>query len=265
MNSSPYISGDSIASLTDYIAYGRFRNRKLNLVKLASAKSIFVYGDLLDKFLNESKGYVNAHTLVTGNSDQNFTKPILLPKSIKRWICQNNAMPKQRGLYTLPIGIENLRLGKAGLKKYFKKFREDAVHDKVLVPPMSPSNLVRTKVIFEALQKPKFFVVENKLLNEQNYFNLTRKYRFVFCCEGNGFENHRIWETLYQGSFPVLLETDWSKSLKYLNLPILYVSSLASINHDLLAKFYENHKNFDPRTTESLWTPYWRKLITLEE
>lgn len=264
-NSSPYISGDSIASLTDYIAYGRFRNRKLNLVKLASAKSIFVYGDLLDKFLNESKGYVNAHTLVTGNSDQNFTEPILLPKSIKRWICQNNGMPEQHGLYTLPIGIENLRLGRAGLTKYFKKYRENAVHDKVLIPPMSPTNLVRTKVIFEALQKPKFFVVERKLQSEQDYFNLTRKYRFVFCCEGNGFENHRIWETLYQGSFPVLLETNWSKSLKYLNLPILYVTSLTKINLDLLAKFYEAHKNFDPSTMESLWTPYWRKLITLEK
>jgi hypothetical protein len=264
-NSSPYISGDSIASLTDYIAYGRFQNKKLNLAKLSRAKSIFVYGDLLDKFLTESKGYVNAHTLVTGNSDKNFTKPILLPKSIKLWLCQNNAIPKQRGLYTLPIGIENLRLGRAGLTNYFKKYGEDAVHDKVLVPPMGPTNLVRAKVIFEALQKPKYFVVEKKLLCERDYFHLTRKYRFVFCCEGNGFENHRIWETLYQGSFPVLLETNWSKSLKYLNLPILYVSSLASINLELLEKFYETHKNFDPSTTESLWTPYWRKLIALEE
>jgi len=265
MNSAPYVSGDSIAAMTDYIAYGRFRNKKLNIVKLTRAKSIFVYGDLLNKFLIESKGYVNAHTLVTGNSDKNFTEPVMLPKSIRLWLCQNNAILKQRGLYTLPIGIENLRLGRAGLPNYFKKYDKDAVLNKVLVPPMGPTNSVRAKVIYEALQKPKIFVVEKNLLSEQNYFSLTRKYRFVFCCEGNGFENHRIWETLYQGSFPVLLETNWSKSLKYLKLPILYVSSLASINLKLLAKFYETHKYFDPSTTECLWTPYWRKLITLEK
>jgi len=264
-NSSPYISGDSISELTDYIAYGRFRNKKLNLRKLSKAKSIFVYGDLLDKFLIESKGYVNARTLVTGNSDKNFIKQVTLPKSIKLWLCQNNAMPNKYGVKTLPIGIENLRLGRAGLTNYLKKHREDVILNKVLVPPMSPTNPVRINVIFEALKNPKIFVVEKNLLPEQAYFNLVRKYRFIFCCEGNGFENHRIWETLYQGSFPVLLETNWSKSLKYLNLPILYVSSLESINSKLLKKFSETHSHFDPSMTETLWTPYWNKLISNQE
>jgi hypothetical protein len=41
-NNSPFISGDSIASLCDYVAYGRNKTDRLNLDKIRAAKSIFI-------------------------------------------------------------------------------------------------------------------------------------------------------------------------------------------------------------------------------
>jgi len=260
-NNSPYISGDSIASLTDYVAYGKFKNKKLNLRKLKRAKSVFVYGDMLNKFLKEGIGYINAHTIVTGNSDENFTELISMPNSVKLWLCQNNEISSENWISTLPIGIENIKLGRTGLKHYYKKHDSSATVNKILIPPMSPSNEIRTRIILQALQKPEIFDVKKQILPVKDYFNLTRKYRFIFACEGNGFENHRIWETLYQGSFPVLIESKWSRTLKYLNLPILYVTNLNEINAQTLLSFAKLHENFDPNTTECLWTPFWQKLI----
>lgn len=258
---SPYISGDSIASLTDYIAYGPFKNRKLNLFKTKRARSIFVPGDMLQRFLIESDGYLRASTLVTGNSDANFVQPIVIPESIKLWLCQNNGMPQKEGVLTLPIGIENLRLGRTGIPHYYKRHEPDAIVNKVLVPPMSNTNPIRVQVVLNAKAMPDLFDVRTQLLNEVEYFTLTRKFKFIFSCEGNGFENHRIWETLYQGSFPVVLKTPWSWSLRYLNLPILYVSNLEEITPSKLEKFAKSHINFSPESTPTLWTPYWKRLI----
>lgn len=259
---NPFISGDSIAQLTDYIAYGKFKNKKLDIPRLQNARSVFVYGDLLNQFLEEGGQYITATTLVTGNSDTNFVQPITLPPSIKLWLCQNNAMPKREGLYTLPIGIENIKLGRAGLPKYFKSHYPDAIVNKVLVPPMSPTNKFRSHAVLTAMERPQIFHVERQMLPEAKYFDLTRRYRFILACEGNGFENHRIWETLYQGSFPVLVKTSWSLSLSYLNLPILYVADLKDITDELLYEFAANNARFVPENAECLWTPYWKSLIT---
>ena len=258
---SPFISGDSIASLCDYVGYGRNKSKRLELDKIRAAKSIFIPGDKFIEFLGVAGEHINARTLVTGNSDQNFTEPVELPSSVSLWLCQNNGISNSEKVRTLPIGIENLRLGRSGLAKYFKPHRDTASINRVLVPPMSPTNSIRLTTIFEATKRPDVFEVRRTLLAEREYFSMTRDFRFIFCCEGNGFENHRIWETLYQGSFPVMFNSSWSNSLKYLRLPILYIDSLDEINTDLLQEFADKNSNFMPNTLETLWIPYWRRII----
>lgn len=259
---SPYISGDSIAKLTDYEVYGRHRNRKLSIRRLRNAKSIFVPGDLLAQFLEESKNFpIKARVLVVGNSDQNFDIDVKIPDTITLWLCQNNAIQPRPGLATLPIGLENLKLGRAGKPKYFKKFKEDAIVDRVLVPPMSPSNKIRINAVFYASQNPQIFDVRKNLMHESEYFAMTQNYRFVLCCEGNGYENHRIWETLYQGSFPVLLRTKWSASLIYLGLPILFIDKFEDLTKNMLLEFADKNAHFDPKATKELWVPYWKQII----
>ena len=261
-SSFPFISGDTIASLTDYIAYGKLKNEKIDLEKIAKAKSVFVPGDMLTRFLVESEGCLGADTLVTGNGDQNFENVFQVPKSIKLWLCQNNGMPPRDGLLTLPIGLENLRLGRINLKHYLQQREFNAVNNKVLIPPMSPSNLIRHKVVFESMLRPNIFDVEKKMLPLNEYFSKAKRYHFIFCCEGNGFDTHRLWETLYQGSFPVMLESNWSLSLKYLKLPILYVKTLEEINIEKLTIFSNEHANYNPVKLDSLWIPYWKSIIS---
>jgi len=259
---APFISGDSIASLTDYYVYGKNGNRPLSLRKLRRSKSVFVNSHRLLEFLEEIEDFeLDEITLVTGNSDLNFTEVYELPNQIKLWLCQNNAMPDRHNLFTLPIGIENMRLGRLGLPKWYGPKDKNSIQDKILVPPMAPTNPSRFLAVEHARNNSNLFDVFTDYLFEDEYFNLTRRYSFILCCEGNGFENHRIWETLYQDSFPVMMRTPWANSLEYLNLPILFVDSLDELTHETLAKFATANSEFNSKDCPQLWTPFWKSLI----
>ena len=260
--SAPFISGDSIASLTNYYVYGKNGNKPLNLKKLRKSKSVFVNSHKLVEFFSEIEGFeLGEITLVTGNSDLNFIEAHDLPDEIMLWLCQNNAMPDKDNLVTLPIGIENVRLGRLGLPKWYSAKNKNCIQDKILVPPMAPTNPSRFLAVELAKSNPKLFDVFTDYLFEDDYFNLTHKYSFVLCCEGNGFDSHRLWETLYQDSFPVMVRTPWAKSLEYLNLPILFVDSLDELTHETLAKFVSANSDFSSKNCPQLWTPFWKSLI----
>jgi len=260
-SNSPYVSGDSIGALADYVVFGRNKNRKVSIRRLNQARTIFVPGEKLYDLLENYGHEIKATCLITGNSDENFTISPNLPDSVKLWLCQNNAIRDSKVVKTLPIGIENRRLGRNGFPGLYKKSYSSASISRVLVPPMSPTNPIRTEIILQALKKPEIFDVHTKLIPEKEYFDLTRRYKFILCCEGNGFENHRIWETLYQESFPILLRTNWSTSLQYLNLPILFVDSIDDIDLKLLEDFYHQNSSFLPHLTPALWIPFWDRLI----
>jgi hypothetical protein len=216
---------------------------------------------MLIDFLKQYSQHINARTIVSGNSDQNFPEPPNLPKTVTLFLCQNLAFTEIKQAHTLPIGLENLRLGRSGRPKYHKFQGRNQIVDRVLVPPMSPTNPVRLRVLEEVRLIPKLFDSPLEYLNEKDYFALTKKYKFILALEGNGYENHRIWETLYQGSIPVMLNTPWSHSLKEYGLPILFVDSISEISSDVLLNFYRSHGDFIPEELEILWTPFWSAAI----
>lgn len=258
---TPYLSGDSIAVLTDYVVGGVSGSEQISQEMVTHAKSIFVRGEQLAPFLKEYGDSITAKVLVTGNSDKNFEQHTSLPESIKLWLCQNNAVGEDSRIKTLPIGLENLRLGRTGQIKYHKLYSKEKIRDSVLVPPMSPTNEIRRRVI-QQIQNPRNeFTVSNSLLDENSYFELVRRYQFILCCEGNGFDTHRLWETLYQGSFPVVLRTKWSSTLESLRLPILYIDNLDEINEKILKEFWMQHFPFNPTTEDCLWVSFWEHLI----
>jgi len=277
--SSPYLSGDLFATMVDYAPWRSKKHLltealrglllreskdfepRINLRRLASANSIFIPSHEIGSFVQKYQEHINAKVIVCGNSDFNFTEIPLMPNSVKICILQNSAISDGQKIFTLPIGLENLSLGRAGIKRFHKNLNSHSIYDRILIPPMSPTNKERYNALIWGRENPSIADTFFTLLPIEQYFDLAARYKFVFCSEGNGFENHRIWESLYQGSFPVLLKTAWSESLSNLGLPILYVGSYAEITSNLLHNFYESNKDFDPSACGWLWGPTWKKLI----
>jgi hypothetical protein len=261
-DNSPFISGDSFAKVTDYHVYGRSKSSNLDLIKLKSARSLFIPGDKFRNFIDENFDYINARVLIVGNSDENFDDPISLPSSVSLCLLQNSTISDRETIFTLPIGLENRRLGRAGNPHLYKSDSSTVLVTKVYVPPMSPTNPIRKKVLSEILAASSdCFVIDSDYVEIRQYIENVRKFRFILCLEGNGYENHRIWEALYLGVYPVVLETPWSKSLDYLGLPILYISDISEITEGRLKEFSQAHSNFRPDEMECLWIPFWEKWI----
>lgn len=258
---SPFISCDSFASEADYIAYGLNGKKRIIKRKLKNANILFVTTDKLEQLITHYGHLIKASVILTGNSDYNITKLINLPKSVKVVFAQNCAITAPNNFRLLPIGIENLRNGRSGLKRFHTKEPAQQIHNKIYFPPMAPTNFKRYEILKKVIQNKKYFVIDRHYKDEVNYFKNVKKYKFIFCCEGNGFDVHRIWESLYQGSFPVMLRSKWVGNLAKLNLPILIINDIHEINEKLLVNFLKEFKNFDPANEEKLWIEYWRNLF----
>jgi hypothetical protein len=261
---SPFLSGDSFASLTDYVAFGRNGTSKFDADKAMQAKSIFVKSHMLEKLEAEGRKIgIKPDVIVSGNSDRNFVRPRPQPLDCRLWLCQNNAIKSTSALRTLPIGLENMRLGRLGQKKFYlePERKTNFKSTKILVPPMKPTNPQRLTAVARALKYPKLYDVRREYLGPEAYFRSLKEFQFVLCLEGNGFENHRIWECLYLQIFPVVIASPWSLTLRDLGLPILFIDSIDAVTPRQLDEFLEHHADFRSEETEVMWTPYWKSLI----
>lgn len=250
-----HISIDSFAQLADYHVYGRSGQEILDKVKSVNTRILFVNSDRFNQidFVNFPKLKV----VISGNSDTNLN----MPTNIKLFLLQNCSI-STKNIKTLPIGLENKRTGRySNLTHFTVKIKREKFNPKILVPPMSNTNPIRSIAVTRALELPEIYDVKTGYLHEKEYFKLIRNYQFLLCLEGNGYENHRIWEALYLGIFPVLLRTKWSATLDYLKLPILLIDDLSKITHEELYKFWSANLKFNPDATPQLWLNYWKDLI----
>lgn len=261
ITNKPYLSGDSVASICDYVVPFPIKNVKKIRLKISKSKSIFLNGHNFFEVFNVAEDLLPGKVLFSGNSDQNFTDNKYFENQLIEFFCQNFALNGLPNVKTLPIGIENIRLGRSGFKRLHKGLSQFKSYERVLVPPMSPTNASRMEVVTLAKSRPGSFDVMTGFLPTKVYFRIAREYKFIFACEGNGFDTHRLWEILYQNSFPVVLRTDWSQTLEWLDLPILYVDSVLDVNPVLLQDFLAKNQHFTAEKSPQLWIPYWKDMI----
>ena len=70
---------------------------------------------------------------------------------------------------------------------------------------------------------------------------LMRKSLFVPCPAGNGLDTHRIWESLFLGSVPIILQKDAFSALE--GWPVLTVKSwqeVSELSRHKIEKLYES-------------------------
>ncbi len=100
--------------------------------------------------------------------------------------------------------------------------------------------------------------IENSIDGRMQFLREIRSSKFVFCPRGNGIDTHRIWETLYMGSIPIV-KYENSHHL-FTDLPILFIKDWNEINEELLNKKYEEIINKD-WNLDKLKISYWKKFI----
>lgn len=253
----PYLSQKNFRNLADFEILDAHKIETIS--RLRASQILFINSDQLDSVLEKHFHDISASVLITGNSDANMTHMRILPKSVKLWLSQNSTLPQSLSHRTIPIGIEDASFGRLGLKFHYQ-FVGGHRKQKVFVPAMSPTNEVR--VITRKLTTNEIFEVSDTYLNPFQYSKKIRAFQFTLCLEGNGFENHRIWETLYLNAFPVMLRTSFSENLKSLGLPILLIDDIQDVSLKLLSSHATDNSDFRAAHFNLLWMPYWKNLIS---
>ena len=95
-------------------------------------------------------------------------------------------------------------------------------------------------------------------INFDNYLSNIYNHKFILSPIGGGFESHRLWESLYVGSIPVV-----RRNINYSffeKLPICFVDEWDEITEDFLLSEYDRIMSLD-WDLQLLSMKYWIERI----
>jgi hypothetical protein len=261
-NSSPYISGDAFADLCDFV-YNPPRWREFNrAVLISEAKAIYCKSHELQEMLDKHSGEISARVIVCGNSDFEFhSLPSGIPKSIRALFLQNSFISDGEFTFTIPIGIENFRLGVNGNPRFIRNSRKNQERkERLLFGPLSPTHPIR-EIVIERFNRedPRWDLVLGRL-SPKEYDQLTRKYLMIAAVRGNGVDTHRHWETLYRGATPIVVADHWWESLREFFPQVITISDWDPVEISEIIQSV-NPVTFDPTKIRALWMPFWEQKI----
>jgi hypothetical protein len=229
---------------------------------LPKAKVVFCKSEILKVFLQEYKGEIRARVILAGNSDFEFhDRDFEIPKSVKAFFLQNSYISDDEKFFTLPIGLENIRLGTNGIPKLFDiDTKWASKKNRLLIGPFGLTHADRRNLRELATEKIPSVDFGVRRLTPKSLARVNASYKKIAAVRGNGVDTHRLWEILYLGSIPVVKSDSWSLSLKGLNLPLEYVDGWSQTEIARVAQG-EYVKPINPRQLVSLWWPYWKTRI----
>ncbi|MDH7554334.1 MAG: hypothetical protein QHH74_11825 [Spirochaetota bacterium] len=200
--------------------------------------------------------------IITHNCDENVDNSYVVPDNVVMWYSQNVNVNHPK-IESIPIGLEN--------DKWFKNLHKKEKIEIKLKEPKKYKNLVylnsnvktnpkERQLLYDLFGNVSWVTVDRGINGQRfnEYIDNIYNHQFVFCPDGNGIDTHRLWETLYLGSIPIV-----KKSINtwfYNEMPILYVDNWDEINETLLFNIWNmfdgNEWNRDMLTFE-----YWKNKI----
>ena len=265
-----WITGEKFVELGEMV-YSSRSNHDCNPLedtfchcKLKKRNIVYTHTMYAKDLFRQIEGLNCEFVIVTHNSDTNVD--FLPPRNVVKWFTQNVNITNRR-IESIPIGLEN--------NKWFKAARKKDKMEQVLKTSRKHKNLVymnhniktnpeERQYVYDVMRN-KPWVTVNMGVNGQafdQYIDDIYNHKYVLCPRGNGIDTHRLWETLYMGSVPVVRKdvNNWF----YNNLPILYVNDWESVTDELLNAMWSNFENgiWDK---EILTFKYWRNKILNHE
>lgn len=221
--------------------------------------------------MNEIVNLRDLEILITGHSDEPIKDKYLnilnLP-NLKLWICEN-AHVRHEKIYPVPIGITNPIGDINSLHKILSN--TDHIFN-VSQKPKKNKNLAymnftiknypgERRGIINKLKDESWITYEEPDISEEGHLNFMENlynHKFVISPRGNGVDTHRLWETIYLRSIPIVLKHISMEA--FYHLPILFIESWDQVNEEFLNKKYEEMHSikYDYSFTN---IEYWYNLI----
>lgn len=264
----------------EFISTDKFLNFSLGDPAFLYSKRDFLFksGEFRGEFIQSlltKKG--STKNLIVGHSDiPTYKRQLVLLKllGIER-VFGTNTRAINEFSYSLPLGLTN-NTSESEFHPIFGNVEHFKVADssdfcsgftpKILANfSIQNNHSVRKKLLNElvSLSDTYDLVVENPEMNSEGRIKYLRKLReipLVVCPEGNGADTHRLWETLYMGGVPVVLNNPLLNSLFDL-LPVIRLNSWNQLkNLDYLQNAWQEARAVQ-WNTNVLSASYWKNEI----
>lgn len=174
---------------------------------------------------------LNASHLILHNTDAIPPLDVrsrLSQAGIQLW--SPNISPLYPSETCLPLGIPNPSRNLST----FTHFCEQANQATISTPPgtrifASFSVSTHPETREECLSVAHSINAHTTYVVPSSYYQNLRLSGFSLCPRGNGIDTYRTWESLYLGTIPILLETDWLH--RDLPLPVMTITRWADLLH----------------------------------
>jgi len=198
------LSGKAFASTCRWIIDPRYPGQpKYSSIQARTGERVFINGDLVYEFSRSlSTLYKRKHVYIIHNSDQSFDNGklhALLPTAIH--IYAINTTVTHPKLTTIPLGFPDAALDFVSTFK-----RPDVPRDIEMYMNFSINTNVQKRLdCYNALKDDPRVVIKGDRTREEYYDDLCRS-KYVLCPEGTGMDTHRVWEAIFCGATPVVLQ-----------------------------------------------------------
>lgn len=237
---------------------------KLNQFNVKSNSILFCNSSIVECLFKDLRKYNSLKnlTLIVSQTDRTINKRLIkkIPNSIIK-VFAINIKEKTNILHPIPIGIannyspKNLLAKDLNIDNNFNSIKEFKIYLN-FNELTNPKHRTWLKNYFNNFE---WAYIENETLTLEEYKLKISNFQFILCPWGNGIDTHRIWESLYLGSIPVVKYHPTFENL--LGLPVIFVENYKQITLDFL-KEKLNEINLTRIDLNFLDINYWLKYIS---
>ena len=233
--------------------------------KVFEARSLFIYpvGDGSTSRRVFSGTWPNLRLIIFHNSDYCVDYTAIagfLESHPKVHVWAENSIRWHPRIRCVPIGEEN-RIWRGGSADYEPPVTISRRIERpidVCIPYWGITHPIREawRAQANALSTPR--VCRSPQMSKEKYLEFLTECRAIVCPRGNGFDTHRVWESLAKGTWPIVQDNAHTQLLlrQYPSLPLLTIDSPDDLDMSGLDRPDEL-----PRFHPVLLREYWRILF----
>ena len=180
--------------------------------------------------------------VITGHSDYGITNEHVQFFSPKVWWAVNKQTYDPR-VHSLPLGITNnttesdLHPIYGNLDSMIEVMNETKNDKNLVYMNFNVNTHPERHEVLKMFQNKHWVtqgIIENTIQGRTRFLREIRNHTFVLCPRGNGIDTHRLWETLYMGSIPIVKRDIVNHEFQ--DLPICFISEWNEVNIQFLEK-----------------------------
>jgi len=246
-----YISGWGFSRLCNLTYCNRYDNDYNNkkIINVKENDKVFLNLEMFKKFIKFLEKYKpkNKFILISHNCDHPFTEKHykLLEKYVKKVYTINNECSRDN-VITIPIGFRDFPKNTYEIIKSIKveKNKNILCYQNYVI---NTNKIVRTEWYNKFSKKNWIFTIDENQRKKDNidefkFYKHLSSSKYVLSPQGEGIECHRIYESIYFNSIPILKKGNKVMDKFYDKLPIIMVDDLNLITENFLTNNYK--KNF---------------------